>query len=207
MTILLPTAYLPSVSYVSACMASNEILIEAWETYPKQTFRNHCEIGGPNGRQRLTIPVNRPNGSHTLTKDIRIASHFPWQKIHWRSFETAFNKSPFFLYYQDYLLPFYEKDFIFLLDFNMQLLETIFQAIRVDNIVSLTKSYEKIPPGINDLRDQSSVGPEHSGAVGSQPEYYQVFADRHGFLRDLSVADLLFNLGPQTIDYLQSKEI
>ena len=217
MTILLPTAYLPPVSYIAACAASNEIMIEAWETYPKQTFRNHCEIGGPNGRQRLTVPVNRPNGNHTMTKDIRISSHIPWQKIHWRSFEAAFNKSPFFLYYQDYLLPFYEKEFEFLLDFNLQLMDTIFQAIRLDKYVTCTESFEDAPLGITDFRIQwaGGSGQEAGGswqeavdggqwAVGRQPEYYQVFADRHGFLKDLSVVDLLFNLGPEAFGYLRS---
>ena len=202
MTVLLPTAYLPPISYVAACVAADKVWIEAWETYSKQTFRNHCEIGGPNGRLRLTIPVNRPNGNHTKTKDIRIASHLPWQKIHWRSLEATYNKSPFFLYYQDYLFPFYEKEFTFLLDFNLELLETLFLAIRLDKLVTLTQSYEKEVPGINDLRQTSDIRHRESGI--RQPEYYQVFEERHGFLRNLSVVDLLFNLGPQTIAYLQS---
>jgi hypothetical protein len=185
-------------------------LVEAWETYPKQTLRNHCEIGGPNGRQRLTVPVNRPNGNHTLTKDIRIASHSPWQKIHWRSFESAYNKSPFFLYYQDSLLPFFNKEFTFLLDLNMQLLETILIAIRCDKQISLTNTYEKSPANIKDLRDQLAVGSRQKAInpnpspVSKQPEYYQVFADKNGFMEDLSILDLLFNLGPETLAYLNS---
>ncbi len=202
MTLLLPTAYLPPISYISTCAAADEILIEAWETYPKQTLRNHCEIGGPNGRLRLTIPVNKPNGNRTKTKDVRIASHLHWQKIHWRSFEAAYNKSPFFLYYQDYLVPFYEKNFDFLLDFNLQLLETLFQAIRLYKSVTTTDSFEDAPPGITDLRNQWVVGSRQS-AVGGLPEYYQVFADRQGFLKDLSIVDLLFNLGPETLAYLE----
>ncbi len=199
MTLLLPTAYLPPISYIAACSVSDEILIEAWETYQKQTFRNHCEIGGPNGRQRLTIPVNKPGGNHTKTKDIRIASHLPWQKIHWRSFEAAYNKSPFFLYYQDYLLPFYEKDFTFLLDFNLQLLETIFQAIRLEKTTTPTDSFEYAPSGITDLRQSSGI--RHPVPGIRYPEYYQVFADRHGFIQNLSIVDLLFNLGPETLSY------
>ncbi|MBE0647191.1 MAG: WbqC family protein [Bacteroidales bacterium] len=207
MTILLPTAYLPPISYISACAAADEILVEAWETYPKQTSRNHCEIAGPNGRQRLTVPVNKPDGTHTKTKDIRIASHLPWQKIHWRSFEAAYNKSPFFLYYKDYLLPFYEKDYEFLLDFDLQLLETLFQAIRLDKSTVTTESYEEAPPGIIDLRNQLAVSSLQSPVTSNQspvsnlPEYYQVFADRNGFMSDLSIVDLLFNLGPETLQY------
>ncbi|MBN1199479.1 MAG: WbqC family protein, partial [Bacteroidales bacterium] len=143
MTLLLPTAYLPPISYVAGCVSSEEVLVEIWETYPKQTFRNHCEIYGPNGRLRLTIPVNKPNGNRTKTKDIRIDPNLPWQKIHWRSFETSYNKSPFFLYYQDYLLPFYEKNFTFLIEFNLLLLETLSQAIRLDKVIAFTESYEQ----------------------------------------------------------------
>jgi len=193
-------------------MEPDEILIEVWETYPKQTLRNHCDIGGPNGRQRLTVPVNKSHGNHTWTKDIRIASNLPWQKIHWRSFETAYNKSPFFLYYQDYFLPFFEKDFTFLLDLNVQLLETLFLAIRLDKTISTTQSYETVFSGIYDLRNQWApdcrkegmrVG-DRGSTVTRQPEYYQVFGDRHGFLADLSIVDLLFNLGPEANKYLGS---
>lgn len=194
MPLLLPTAYLPPISYMANCAAADEILIEGWETYPKQTIRNHCEIYGPNGRLRLTVPVNRPYGNHTKTKDVRITSDLPWQKIHWRSFEAAYNKSPFFLYYKDYLLPFYEKDFGYLLDFNLQLLETLLQAIRLDKTLTLTTSYEAAIPGITDIRLPAS------GI--RNPEYYQVFADRHGCLRDLSIVDLLFNVGPEINKYL-----
>ncbi|MBL7137411.1 MAG: WbqC family protein [Bacteroidales bacterium] len=195
MTVLLPTAYLPPISYMAACVEADKVWIEAWETYPKQTLRNHCEIGGQNGRLRLTIPVNRPNGNHTKTKDVRIAKHLPWQKIHWKSFEAAYNKSPYFLYYQDYLIPYYEKEFTYLIDFNLQLLETIFQAIRLDKSVSLTESYLNKVPGAIDLRQASGI---------RHPEYYQVFADRHGFQQDLSVVDLLFNLGPEVTDFFRT---
>ncbi|MFH1296768.1 MAG: WbqC family protein [Bacteroidota bacterium] len=197
MTVLLPTAYLPSISYVAACVAADELWIEAWETYPKQTIRNRCEIMGPNGLQILSIPVSKPDGNRTKTKDIRIAHHLPWQKIHWRSFEAAYNKSPFFLYYQDYLLPYYSKEFTFLLDFNQQLLETLFRAIRLDKAVTLTETYEKEVPGVTDLRQLSGI--RHQ--TNRYPEYYQVFADRNGFLPDLSIVDLLFNLGPESTDF------
>ncbi|TSA30093.1 MAG: hypothetical protein D4R67_00940 [Bacteroidetes bacterium] len=200
MTIILHTAYLPSISYMAACVPVDEILIEAWETYPKQTIRNRCGILGPNGRQILSIPISRPDGNRTKTKDIRIARHLPWQKIHWRSFETAYNKSPFFLYYQDYLLPYYEKEFTFLLDFNMQLLETLFRLIRLDKTLSLTDSYVKEDQEVADLRHVSGI----RYPADRFPEYYQVFADRHGFQPDLSVVDLLFNIGPETTSYLVS---
>jgi hypothetical protein len=101
MMVLRSTAYLPPVSYISGCLRQDEILIERFETYPKQTIHNRCRILGPNGLQVLSVPVVRVNGNHTLTKDIRIAETIPWQRLHWRSIETAYNNSPFFLYYKD----------------------------------------------------------------------------------------------------------
>jgi len=232
MPLLLPTAYLPPISYMAGCTTAEEVMIEIWETYPKQTVRNHCDIYGPNGRQRLTIPVSKPDGNRTMTKDVRINDALPWQSIHWRSFEAAYNKSPFFLYYQDYLIPFYERKFSYLLDFNLGLLDVLFQALRINRQVILTGHYEKHPPDITDRRDypdtyhpESGIRypvsgirqpetniPPCQGVVSASlrhrvtriahPEYHQVFGDRFGFLHDLSIVDLLFNTGPETIEYL-----
>lgn len=196
MTILLPTSYLPPLSYISACADAHVVLIEGWETWPKQTLRNRCEIFGPNGRQLLTIPVNKPSGNRTRTKDIRIAGQHPWQRSHLRSLETAYNKSPYFLYYQDNLRPFYERKFTFLLDFNSELTETLFGLLRLDKKLMVTGSYLTDYHGFTDLRfsrGQNERCPE------CDIEYYQVFSDRHGFQRDLSVVDLLFNTGPDSI--------
>lgn len=200
MTKLLPTAYLPPISYMAACAVADEIRIEAHETYPKQTIRNHCMIFGPNGKQMLTVPVNKPMGNRTKTKDIRITYESLWQQNHWRSFEAAYNKSPFFLYYQDYLIPFYEDHHTFLLDFNQKLLETLFMAIRLDKTAELTKTYEKEPVNIDDKRLELAA--KHQPF--EHPEYIQVFSSEHGFIPNLSIIDLLFNLGPETMTYLLS---
>ena len=197
MTILLPTAYLPPISYIAACVEANDILIECHETYTKQTFRNHSMIFGPNGKQMLTVPVTKPMGNRTQTKDIRIAYELSWQKNHWRSFEAAYNKSPFFLYYQDYLIQFYEDHHTFLLDFNYKILDTLFMAIRLDRNIGFTASFEKEPKGIDDKRMELVTKPQWF-----HPEYVQVFSSKHGFLSNLSIIDLLFNLGPETLSYI-----
>ncbi len=101
MPVLLTTAYFPPVGYMAEVLRADTVVIEVHETYPKQTCRNHCVIQGPNGRQTLSIPVTRINGNHTKTRDILISTHEPWQKTHWRSIQTAYNNSPFFLYYLD----------------------------------------------------------------------------------------------------------
>lgn len=194
---LLPTAYLPPIGYIARLITSETIVVEAWESYTKQTCRNHCNIYGPNGIQTLTIPVVKVNGNHTLTQDVRIANHLPWQLIHWRSIETAYNNSPFFLYYQDELRPFFQRTFDHLLDFNTELLLTILKLLKQDKRVIKSSTYS---------RDQDAAA--HAllvlkGYRFQHPDYHQVFADRFGFLANLSIIDLLFNLGNEAPGYLQ----
>jgi hypothetical protein len=169
-------------------MHSERITIEAFETYKKQTCRNHCDIYGPNGKQRLSIPVIKVNGNHTLTKDVRISYTQAWQKVHWRSIETAYNNSPFFLFYRDHLEPFFFKKFDFLLDFNTKLLEVLFNIFRIEKQIDLTDHYEKPPVIPFNL---------------IFPSYIQVFSEKSGFQPNLSAIDLLFNLGPEAGEYLQ----
>jgi hypothetical protein len=199
MTVLLSTAYLPPVSYLALCLHSEKVLIEQFETYPKQTIRNRCRICGPNGLQTLSVPVVKVNGNHTLTKDIRIAASIPWQRLHWRSIETAYNNSPFFLFYKDDLEPAFEKHFDFLLDLNTTLLEIISRMLRVEIKTGFTDQFMDTPEDILDCRESSKKNISSSNVI---PPYTQVFSPKHGFLPDLSIIDLIFNLGPESAGYL-----
>jgi hypothetical protein len=204
MNVLLSTAYLPPVSYISRCLHSEQVLIERFETYPKQTCRNHCHIYGPNGLQKLSIPVLKVNGNHTLTKDIRIATSIPWQRLHWRSIETAYSNSPFFLYYQDEFEKVFEKQFDYLLDLNTLLLEIIFGILRIEKIIGFTDQFLKIPEGIDDCRE--STKKKKVSSNNDFPPYNQVFSPKYGFIADLSIIDLIFNLGPDSGDFLVSEK-
>ena len=204
MPILLPTAYFPPISYISGCLHSEQVLIERFETYPKQTIRNHCNIYGPNGRQTLSIPVLKVNGNHTLTKDIRIATSTPWQRLHWRSIETAYNNSPFFLFYQDEFEKVFEKQFDFLLDLNTLLLEIIFSILRIEKRIGFTDSFMKIPEGIDDYREVSNK--KKVSSKDAFPPYNQVFSPKYGFIADLSIIDLIFNVGPESGEFLVSEK-
>jgi hypothetical protein len=200
--LLLSTAYLPPVSYMAECLRAEEVRIEAFETYAKQSYRNRFSIAGPNGRQDLSIPVIRVNGNHTLVKDIRIAYIFPWQKNHWRSIRTAYSNSPFFLFYQDYFIPFYEKKIPFLLDLNLQILETLLRMLRIEKKISATEIFEKTPVDVTDRRN-FLVSKHHRREIEPYP---QVFRTRYPFLCDLSIIDLIFNLGPDSVEYLKQPE-
>ncbi|MDP1622582.1 MAG: WbqC family protein [Bacteroidales bacterium] len=202
MLVLLPTAYLPSVNYMAEAIKADEIVIEAFETYTKQTCRNHCTIFGPNGKQKLTIPVIKVNGNHTLTKDVLISAHQPWQKIHWRSIETAYNNSPFFLYYQDQIAHLYHKKFRHLLDMNTEILFIILKILNASQPVRFTQIFEKHPDYEIDLR--TILGVKLSGKQTKYPGYTQVFETSHGFIPGLSILDVIFNLGPEASLYLAS---
>ena len=202
MRLLVATAYHPPVGYMAEVMRSDEIVVEAFETYTKQTCRNHCVIFGPNGPQTLSIPVIKVNGNHTLTRDILISDHQPWQNIHWRSIKTAYNNSPFFLYYQDNFAHFYEKKFRFLLDLNLEIFQTLLEVLKTKCILNLTESFEKSPGNIKDLRQEYVA--KSPGSQVTYPHYTQAFGSRHGFIPGLSILDVIFNLGPEAKFYLES---
>ena len=198
--IIVSTSYLPTIGYISALLKAREIVIELDETYIKQTCRNHANIYGPNGIQTISIPVNKPGGNHTKTRDIRISYALPWHKTHWRAIEAAYNNSPFFLYYEHYFIPFFEKEYEFLVDLNSEILETLFRLLQVSKEIRFTGTYIKKPEGMRDLRRELTA--KHVTAIC--PLYTQTFAEKHGFISNLSIIDLLFNVGPETTEYLHS---
>ncbi|MEI7500718.1 MAG: WbqC family protein [Bacteroidota bacterium] len=200
MSILIETAYFPPISYIAEVVRADAVVIEIFETYQKQTFRNHCSIYGPNGKQLLTIPVVKVNGNHTLTKDIRISHHQPWQKSHWRSIETAYNNSPFFLYYKDDFVPFYEKKFNFLIDLNIELLQVLMVILKIERPINTNDSYDKFPVGLNDFRSRHVQ--KSADNKMKYTHYNQVFEPRYGFIPGLSIIDPIFNLGPEAKDYI-----
>jgi len=196
--IIVSTSYFPPIAYFAALFKAREIFIDLEETYTKQTCRNHTCIYGPNGKQSLSIPVNKPGGNHTKTRDILISYALPWQRTHWRAIEAAYNNSPFFLYYKDYFIPFFDKEYEFLADYNWEILETLFRLLRISREIRLPESYVKKTEGMLDLRNALTA--KH--AEFNNPPYTQTFSERFGFIPNLSILDLLFNLGPETPDYL-----
>ncbi|MBM3435917.1 MAG: WbqC family protein [Bacteroidetes bacterium] len=199
-SILLSTAYLPPIEFFVRILHADEIFIEKEETYCKQSYRNRCEIYSANGKLVLTVPVIKPHGNHTQTKDIEIENSLKWQKEHWRTIISAYNQSPYFLFYRDVFEPFYSKKFCSLWDFNLTLVQTILEILKADKVITDTDSFEKIKAaGTTDYR--KSINPKISSAMNFIP-YRQVFSFRHGFLSNLSIIDLIFNTGPDTTEFL-----
>jgi len=176
----LPSSYLAPVSYYSYLYRHPGASFDVDSHYQKQTFRNRCCIDSPNGLLTLSIPVVKPDGN-TPMKDVRISDHGNWRHQHWNALISSYRQSPFFEYYQDDFAPFFTNKWEFLADFNEELHQLVCS-----------------------LMDFSPLEVTHP-LVGQQfvaRPYYQVFSSRHGFLPDLSIVDLLFNMGPESILYL-----
>jgi WbqC-like protein family len=197
--ILMPLCYLPPISYSSLLLSPNhEICLEKHENTPKQTYRNRCLIYGANGKLSLTIPVSHQNGSR-LYRDCKISYGEAWDQLHWKSIKTAYQTSAYFDYYEDQLHNIYAQRETFLMDFNLKALAIIQKILKTDKSFTETTVFEKTPEAI-DLRNQYL--PQKHGEHQFEA-YFQNFAHKHGFISDLSIIDLICNLGPEAPLYLQ----
>ncbi len=195
MTIILPAAYLAPVSYYYY-LVNFPTIIEQHAHYRKQTLTNRCQIATAHGIENLTIPVEHTD--HTPIYDVRTSRHHDWQTLHWRAFEAAYNASPFFDYYKDELRPLFEQTAENLLAWNLSIQNKILELLDYDVKTELSKSYEKSYSDDKiDLREAFNA---KKNIVNLQPDfiekrYYQVFEQKIGFQPNLSIVDLLFNMG------------
>ena len=202
-TSLLSSAYCAPIQWFQKLNRYDAVVIEQHDNFLKQTFRNRCVIATANGTQTLTIPVEKSDGDKCLMRDIRISDHGNWRRLHWNALATAYGDSPFFDYYTDDLRPFYEQRFAFLLDFNMQMTAKLCELLDITPNISLSEEYVKdVESGVDDFRD--AIRPKHPmpDADFIPKPYYQVYAQRHGFIPNLSILDLLFNMGNEAVFYL-----
>jgi hypothetical protein len=201
--VILTTAYLPPLEYWVAIVQHNEVLIEAHENYQKQSYRNRCRIMGPNGIQDLNIPIAKSGQKKTPITEVQIFDDGLWQKNHWKSIETAYNSSPFFLYYSDYFEDLYTQKPATLFEFNKAIMETVIEILELDVKLGITSLFQKEYITATDLRNLIHPKQENKfhQQCAAQP-YIQVFSERHGFAPNLSILDLIFNLGPDAEAYL-----
>lgn len=199
-SVLLTSAYLPPIQYFSKIYGAPCIYMETYEHYVKQTYRNRALIAGPNGVQALTIPVEHEYNKRPATRDIRLSDHGNWQHLHRNALQSAYEGSPYFEYYADDILPIYDKGHQFLVDFNEDFLYTICDLLSLTPNVVKTEAYaDALALGADDFRE--TIRPKNSHSIDKtfrSVEYYQVFRHKHGFQENLSIIDLLFNMGPES---------
>lgn len=203
--IFLNTAYFPPVQYFSKISETDILILEAHENYLKQSYRNRCYIHGANGKLSLNIPIKKASGNKMPIRDVEIEYLTHWQKIHWKSIESAYQSSPFFEFYMDDLLPFFQKKYKFLFDYNLEIIQFLIEALELDAEITLSETFEK--PGsfsgqdyremIHPKKDYQEIDPGFTAK-----EYTQVFSPKHGFIPNLSVLDLLLNTGPEAGAFL-----
>lgn len=206
--ILLSTAYFPPISWMAAALQSESVEIEMHETYPKQTYRNRCNIATSSGLLSLTVPVKRVNGNHTKSCDIQIDNSLNWQLHHWRSIITAYNKTPYFLYYRDLFEPLFFKKHDLLVGLNREIFERLLKALQINTLKIIYSTQYVKSSEIVDLRN--SFHPKinlHPKITMEFPRYMQAFEENTGFIPDLSILDLIFNLGPEALPYLANMKI
>lgn len=201
---LLSSTYFGPVQWYQKLNRHEKCYIEQWDSFVKQTYRNRCVIATANGLQALTVPTERPAGSgKILMKDIRISDHGNWRHLHWNALLSAYGESPFFIYYADDIRTFFEKRWEYLFDFNMAITETMCGLLDIRPSLSATTEYVKEPgEGITDYREM--IRPKHPLPDNdfTPRRYYQVYERKIGFQPNLSILDLLFNMGNESILFL-----
>ncbi|MDY0987522.1 WbqC-like protein family protein [Flavobacterium sp. ACN2] len=201
-SLILPT-YFPSISHFAVIAQSDSITFEMEDNFQKQTNRNRTYIYSPNGIQLLNIPVKHSKATHQKTKDVLIENEFDWQKQHFKSLEAAYRSSPFFEYFEDDIAAIFEKKHQFLMDLNFEVLDIVTKCLRMKLEFGKTTEYFH---EVNDFTDFRYLANGKKDA-NSFEKYTQVFDDKHGFINNLSVLDLLFNEGKFAMDYLKTQKI
>jgi len=203
MNVLLHPTYFPSAAHLVVMLEAKSITFEVEDNFQRQTNRNRTYIYDSNGKRLLNIPIKHSQSVYQKYKDVQIDYSENWQKRHYKSLETAYRNSPFFEYFEDDLLPLFEYKPKFLLDYNFEILQVLQLCLGYNFVFEKTTKYNKNHENIQDFRylvDGKKI-------VHRFDSYTQVFSEKHGFISDLSVLDVLFNQGKYAVDYLKRQTI
>lgn len=194
-SILLPNAYFAPIEYYAYIIKYKKTKIEIQENFIKQTIRNRCYIYGSNGKLRLSIPVKKNKELKIKMKDVQICYNENWEKQHWNSIKSAYNSSPYFIYYKDEFQKILNKKEKYLVNLNRIIQEKILELLNISYDIKNTQIYVE-KNNIIDLRNHEFIN-------NNMNKYDQVFTIKHGFIPNLSILDLIFNLGPYSTIYLK----
>ncbi|WP_298424826.1 WbqC family protein [uncultured Kordia sp.] len=203
-TLIHPT-YFPSIAHYVVFAKSEQLMFEMEDNFQKQTYRNRTYVYGANGKLMFNVPVRHNKEiKNQKYKDIEIANETPWQRLHWKSLESAYRTSPYFEYYEDELRPLFEKRYTFLMDLNIDTIQLVNECLQLEIETAKTMTYEPIVSNMNDFRKLVVVKKEPDYGF---EKYTQVFDAKHDFIPNLSILDLLFNEGTNALSYLEQQTI
>lgn len=207
--VLLTSAYLAPISYYAKLYSYNQVGLEQFDHYVKQTYRNRCTISAANGPLSLTIPTEKSEGGKCLMKDVRISEHGNWRHTHWNALVAAYRNTPFFEYYADDFKAIYDSNTPFLIDLNSAFCELTCKLIDIEPCVVTTQEYEiNVDSQVADYRELiHPKQPLDADQEFMAKPYYQVFQEKHGFLPNMSIVDLLFNMGPESLLVLRDSVV
>ena len=204
MNVLLHPTYFPSIANFVAISKAVKVTFEVCDNYQKQTYRNRMFISDANGKLPLTIPVVYSQKNRQLYRDICIADDDNWQELHWKSIQSAYSSSPFFEFYEHDFMPLYTSKFENLMAFNFKCLEIIYDCLELPFEFKTSQSFDKHPENLEDYRILADSRKE---IEQNFKPYVQVFEDKHGFIPNLSMLDLICNEGPNALLYLETQTI
>ena len=204
-TALLQTTYFGPIQWYQKLYRYDQTLIEQYDSYQKQTYRNRCVIATANGLQTLTVPVEhnvQRSMFNVQCKDLRISDHNQWRRVHWNALQSAYSESPFFEYYADDIHPFFERKYEFLIDFNEAIRQKMCELLDIETSVSYSSVFRVESLEADDFRAVIHAKHPQEDPDFQPRSYWQVFQHRYGFQPNLSILDLLFCMGPESVFYL-----
>ena len=204
MNIIIHPTYFPNIAHFVALTKANDITFEVDDNFLKQTYRNRTYIYGANGKLALNIPVIHTQKNRQKYRDVKIFNDTKWQELHWKSLLSAYRTSPFFEFYEDELQPLFSMKTEYILDYNLKCFDVICECLQLNLKISKSKNYQKTIENTDDYRFLVNAKKEQPQSFNI---YTQVFNEKHGFIPNLSILDLLFNEGPNAINYLESQTI
>ncbi|NRA91260.1 MAG: WbqC family protein [Psychroserpens sp.] len=202
-TLIHPT-YFPNVAHFVAMLQGEKLIFEVCDNYQKQTYRNRCSIFSANGRLDLVVPVHYTQKDRQQYRDVKISNIDNWQDQHLKSLESAYSASPFYEFYIDDLLPLFENRQDYIMEFNLNCLQKLFECLELPLDYQVSDVFEKDPQNTTDARSLANCRKE---IVQDFQSYDQVFDVKHSFISNLSILDLLFNEGPNAINYLNAQKL
>jgi WbqC-like protein family len=196
--------YFPPISFVSALYKETYMYLDIYETYRKMSFRNRCILAGAQGMVSLSVPLRDGRNQQLPMNEVLISDSEKWQARHFKSILSAYNRSPFFEYYQDGLLKIYQQPFLKLADWNLQCLQWVKEKLDWPAEIRFTET--AIPFNASGADDRRNLVLPKNFDQWNPVQYRQVFEERTGFFPNLSVLDLLFNTGPRAGELLSKAQ-